>query len=223
TMTIQKHDFIEVSYTAKTPEGLIFDTTDQKIAKEHGIDRPNKKYGPLTLCVGEYQVIQGLDESFIGRKIPDEYEIVVPAEKAFGKKRADKIRLVPLRKFKEQGMNPQPGMQVYIDNQMAVVKTVSGGRAFVDFNHPLASKDIMYSVKIEKKVEDTATQLSSLIELQFGSVAKTKIANDKATIEYPQEVPAEYAKILKTQILKIIPALKDIDFTVSRKEAPKKA
>ena len=59
---IQKNDFIEIEYTGKTKdEGIIFDTTDEKLAKEQGFLQENAAYGPVIICVGQNQVISGLD------------------------------------------------------------------------------------------------------------------------------------------------------------------
>ncbi len=218
-MTIQKHDFIEVSYTAKTAEGMVFDTTDETIAKEHGIYGQQKTYGSLTLCVGEYQVVQGLDESFIGKTEDTTYTVTVEPEKAFGKKRAEKIKLVPLKKFTEQGITPQQGLQVYVDNQMAVIKTVSGGRCLVDFNHPLSGKSIIYDVAIKQKVTDEEKQLTSLITLQFPN-SSIKVDKEKnAQITLPQKLPEQYTQIIEKQIKKLIPTIQKITFLEKQQTA----
>ncbi len=222
-MTIQKHEFIEVSYTAKTQEGLVFDTTDKEIAQKEGLYDEKKTYGPLTLCVGEYQVVQGLDESFIGKEEKTSYSLTVEPQKAFGKKKADLIKLIPTSKFKQQGMQVAPGMQVYINNQMAVIKTVSGGRALVDFNHPLSGQHIEYEVKIGTKITDTQKQLDSLIQLQFPNSTTSINDSNQATITLAQEIPKEYTQIIEKQIKKLIPKLEKIDFLVTKPTTKKEA
>jgi len=44
-MSIQKGDFIRVSYTGKTDEGRVFDTTNEDVAKANNIYNEKGKYG----------------------------------------------------------------------------------------------------------------------------------------------------------------------------------
>ncbi|MBT7706870.1 peptidylprolyl isomerase, partial [archaeon] len=37
TSTIKEHDFIEVEYTGKFPDGKVFDTTDKELAQKESI------------------------------------------------------------------------------------------------------------------------------------------------------------------------------------------
>ena len=45
--------------------------------------------------------------------------------------------------FKKENITTQPGLQITVDEAVGMVKTVSGGRVIVDFNHPLSGKDIV--------------------------------------------------------------------------------
>ena len=73
---IKKQDFVEIEYTGKLKEeNIIFDTTDEKVAKEnklHGHD-----YGPIIICVGEEQLLKGIDKNIEGKEIGKEYDIDV--------------------------------------------------------------------------------------------------------------------------------------------------
>ena len=78
-MAIKKGDFIEIEYTGRLKEeGFVFDTTDEKIAKEHDLYNSKAAYGPLTICVGEHHVIHGLDEALIGKE-KGSYEFIISA------------------------------------------------------------------------------------------------------------------------------------------------
>ena len=37
-----------------------------------------------------------------------------------------------------------------LDNMTGIIKSATGGRVIVDFNHPLSSKDLAYNVKVNK-------------------------------------------------------------------------
>ena len=149
---IKEKDFIEIEYTGMTKDNLVFDTTDEKLAKKEGIAQPNAIYGPTVICIGQGQVIEGLDKQLIDKEIGKEYTVELQPEEAFGKKSAQLIQLVSTRKFKQNEIMPQPGLQVDIDGMNGIIKTVTGGRTLVDFNHPLSGKVIEYKFKIIKKI-----------------------------------------------------------------------
>ena len=98
--TVKKRDFVEIEYTGKIKEGnVIFDTTDEKVAKEnnlHGHD-----FSPAIICLGEEQVLKGIDKNLEGKDIGKEYEFDIDPEDAFGKKNAKLIQLIPTAKFRK--------------------------------------------------------------------------------------------------------------------------
>lgn len=215
---IQKGDFVEVEYTGSIKDtGDVFDTTDNTIAIEHNLDDGYKTFGPVIVCLGENMLLQGVEESLIGSE-PGEFDFDVPAEKGFGKKRGDLVQLIPTSKFKKQGINPQPGYQVNIDNSVGVIKTVTGGRTIVDFNHPLSGKDLHYSVKVNRVVTDKAEQIESLLKLKVGfqNLSVSVDENDVATIDLTaqqlkQHLPDEVTQKLKEEVLKVV-SVKDVVF-----------
>ena len=150
---IKKHDFVEIEYTGKLKEdNIIFDTTDEKTAKENNL-HSNTDYGPVIICVGEEQILKGLDKNIEGKEIGKEYNVDIKPEDAFGSKNAKLIQLIPTSKFKQQKIQPMPGMQLNIDGVVGTVKTVSGGRTLVDFNHPLAGKELLYKIPVYQTVK----------------------------------------------------------------------
>lgn len=196
-MPLKKHDFVEIEYTGKLADGTIFDTTDAKIAKEQGFQG---EYKPVIICIGEHHVLKGIDEFLVGKEL-GAYNIKLAPEQAFGKKDAQLMRMVPRSKFTEHKINPVPGLQVNMDGAVGTVKTVSGGRCVVDFNHPLAGQDVVYDVKVAKIVEDKKVQIESLLKLLLGVRApKVEIAEKKATITLPAELPKQIADPLAKKI-----------------------
>ena len=212
--TIKKHDFVEIEYTGKLKdENIIFDTTDEKVAKEnklHGHD-----YGPIIICVGGEQLLKGLDKNLEGKETGKEYDFDIKPEDAFGKKNAKLIQLIPTNKFKQQKIQPMPGMQLNIDGVVGTVKTVSGGRTLVDFNHPLAGKELSYKIKINKKITDDKEKLSGYLKLSLGTKDfEAEIINGNAKISLKKEIPKEAKERLSKKITELIPNIKKIEFTI---------
>ncbi len=213
--TVKKKDFIEIEYTGKIKEdNVIFDTTDEKIAKEnnlHGHD-----FSPAIICVGEEQVLKGIDKSLEGKDVGKEYEFDISPEDAFGKKNAKLIQLIPTAKFKQQSIQPMPGMQLNIDGMVGTVKTVSGGRTLVDFNHPLAGKELSYKVRINKKITDDKEKLSGYIKLALGTKDfEVTVENGNAKITLKNEVPKEIQEELTEKITELIHEIKKAEFAVN--------
>lgn len=218
---VQKKDFVEIEYTGVIKENeVVFDTTDENKAKEADIHDPRTVYGPVVIVVGENHVLQGLDDELAGKETGQEYEVNIPAEKAFGKKDASMLKLIPMKAFRNQQVRPVPGLQVNFDGVPGTVKTVTGGRVIVDFNHPLSGKEVVYKVKINRKVEDVNEKLSSLLELMLNIDKKDmQISIDennkaKVTINKPAgAINEEAKKKIKDKVLGLI-ELEDLEITL---------
>jgi len=217
--TIKKGDFIEIEYTGKVKNtGLIFDLTDEKLAKEKGIFNPHINYGPTVICVGQKDVINGLDEQLENKESGKQYAIELGPEEAFGKKNTKLIKTFSLTKFREQKINPVPGMQVNMDGILGTVRAVTGGRTIVDFNHPLAGKEIVYEVKINNIITNTSERLRGFLRLHLSmKEPEVEIKENVAKVKVKEELPKEFEKELVKKIVEIITPLKDVKFILENK------
>ncbi len=188
-MPIKEHDFIELEYTGRLADNTVFDTTSGQPAQEPGTGEPQAAAEPLVICVGERQVVPGLDQALAGKELNASYTVTLKPEQAFGRKDAKKIRLVPSQTFREQRIMPHPGLQVEIDNHPATVLSVSGGRVLVDFNHPLAGKEVLYEFKAKRLVTDKAEQIRSYLRAAVPFPADVQATDGKARILLPHELP----------------------------------
>jgi len=212
-----KGDFVEVEYTGTVKgENFVFDTTDMAVAKANDLFSPKMEYGPVIVCLGEGQLLEGLEEELIGKETGKDLTIDLSPEKAFGKKDAKLIRMIPYGVFKKQNIEPQPGMQVKVDDVMGTIKTAAGGRCLVDFNHPLSGRDIVYKVKINRIVTDDAQKIKSFLRLSLNLKADVEVKEGTAGIKVKKEVPKELADVIEEQIKKIIPSVKSINFVVEK-------
>ncbi|RMF54493.1 peptidylprolyl isomerase [Candidatus Woesearchaeota archaeon] len=210
---LKKGDFVEIEYTGWDKDsGEAFDTTDKEFAKKENLYNENMKYGPVIVCVGESHVIKGLDKHLEGKETGSKFEVVLKPEEAFGKKDPKLLRLVPRSAFAKENINPVPGLQVNVDGMMGMVRTVSGGRILIDFNHPLASREIKYEVKVNKIVDNVAEKIKGLIDVKLNAKADVKEANGNATISLESELPEVIQKKIEEDIKKLIPEVKSVKF-----------
>jgi len=182
-------DFVKINYTARIKDQDVFDTTRREVAEEEGILDEQRVYKPMTVVVGQGQVIEGLDEALEDMEVGEEKELEIPKDKAYGERDTSKINLVPRRIFKQEGVDPVPGMPVEIDGKQGKVQTVSGGRVRVDFNHELAGKDLVFDVKVEEKAKDKEEKAEYLVEKSFNRLEGfgVDVTKDTITVTIPPE------------------------------------
>ncbi|MEM0465263.1 MAG: FKBP-type peptidyl-prolyl cis-trans isomerase [Candidatus Pacearchaeota archaeon] len=161
--TVKKNDFIEIEFTGYS-NGEPFDTTDKEIAKKMGIDVDVK---PIIISVGNEMLLKGFDEDLIGKEINKFYKIKLPPEKAFGRRDPNNIKVISLKVFNDKKINPYPGLTLQIDNYIAKVISVSGGRVNVDFNNPLAGKEVEYHYIIKRKINENTEKINALMDFFF--------------------------------------------------------
>jgi FKBP-type peptidyl-prolyl cis-trans isomerase 2 len=226
TETVKKGDFVEIDYTGTLKElKIVFDTSIEAVAKKEGIFDSKMTYAPVSICVGEGQILPGLDSGLEGLEIGKEHEVVLTPERAFGKKDGKLMKLVPTSVFRREKINPVPGLQINIDGAIGTIKTVSGGRTVVDFNHPFSGKEVVYTVNLKRKITENKEKVLALLELalnQKKEAIEIEINNGEAKINLKKEFPEELIKILKDRITKKIPEIKSVEFKMPEKPAAKK-
>jgi len=211
---IKNNDFIEIDYTGKFADDKeVFDTTKEDVAKANDLYDPDSKakFKSMIVCVGQGQVIQGLDTALVDKKVSDEFTVEIKPEEGFGKKDAKLIQLVSANEFKKQNVQPMVGLSVNIDDSMGIIRSVSGGRVIIDFNHPFASKDLIYEVKILRKIEDKTEQIKIMTKSFFNIESEVKIDNNKAEVKLkiPTNIPKEsfndeIKKVISDKIKEIV-------------------
>mgnify|MGYP001189829342 CR=1 FL=1 len=208
-MVTKAGEVVEIKFVGKLEDGMIFDLNDKEVAAKEGLK--GHFHSKTIICLGQGDVVAGLDESLVGKEVGKKLEVSVEAEKGFGKRNADLFHMIPLSKFKDHKINPMPGLQVNIDDNMGVVKSVSGGRVLVDFNHPLAGKTLKYEVTIVRVVEDLAEKIQGFLELMF-HLHDAKVEAKEGNVVVKHEVPKEFAEMLEGKLKERYPELKSLKF-----------
>ena len=166
-MTLNKKDFIEIEFTGRVKGGEIFDSTIKEDLEKihHGHDH-NVEPKPFIFCLGEYMFLDALDNFLIGKDIGT-YEVELNPEQAFGKRNSSLIQMIPMKIFREQRINPVPGIMFNFDGKIGKILAVSGGRVMVDFNNPLAGKTVIYLINIKRKVTDINEKIKAVNAFLF--------------------------------------------------------
>lgn len=162
----KKLDFIELEFTAKNlSNNEVFDSNVLEHAKK--INPNIKEVRPLIICIGQGMVVPGFDAFLEDKEIGKKYVLKLEPEKAFGKRKSELIRLIPMAAFKNQSVVPRPGMTFAIDDSLVKIVSVSGGRVMVDFNNPVAGKDVEYDFVVKRIVTDAKEKIDALQDFFF--------------------------------------------------------
>ena len=178
-MKLKKKDFIEIEFTGRVKDGDIFDSNIKKDLEKSNLNFEPK---PFIFSLGEGMFLKGVEDFLIDKEIGS-YELDLTSENAFGKRDPKLIQLMPMKIFREQNLNPVKGVMFNFDGRIAKVLSVSGGRIMVDFNNPVAGKDVNYKIKVIRKVDDINEKVKAFIEFLFKRDLKFEIKDKKIIIK----------------------------------------
>lgn len=137
-VTVKNGDTIRIHYTGSLEDGAVFDSSEEG--------------RPLEFTVGEGEVIPGLEEGVVGMAEGETKTIVVPPEKAYGPRSAEKLFQLD-RKRVPGGFSLEVGQQMQMFRAdgmpiMVTVSAVSESGYTMDCNHPLAGKTLIFETTI---------------------------------------------------------------------------
>lgn len=211
---VKRNDFIELKYTGYI-NGEPFDSNIEEDLRK--IDKEGKTKRTI-VCVGEKMVVVGLDKAIEGKEIGKEYKIFLKPNEAFGERRRELVRIIPLSVFSEKKLNPRQGGVYVFDDAVARVIAISGGRITTDFNNPLSGKEIEYKFTIEKKVEDVKEKAEALFEFFWKFVPKFEVG-DKIIVKGKKELKM-FTDAVSDKFKKLIG--KEIEFVEEKEEKGEK-
>ena len=208
-MTLKKKDFIEIEFTAKTDDGKVFDSNvKEELEKLHaGHDHPVDAK-PFVFSLSQGMFLLGVEDFLIGKEI-GKYHIRLTPEKAFGPRRVELVQRMPIKLFAENNLNPVPGIMFNFDGRIGKVLAVTGGRVMVDFNNPIAGKNVEYDVKILRKVDNLEEKVKALIDFLFRQDLKFEIKDKKLIIEVEKSMKS-FVDMFKDKFKEIL----DLDLEV---------
>ncbi len=211
---LNKNDFIEVEFTGKVKDGEIFDSNIKEDIEKSGL-KANAK--PFIFCLGQGMFLEAVDNFLIGKEINKQYNLDLKAEEAFGKRNNEMIQLIPMSIFKQHKLNPFPGAMFNFDGKLAKILSVSGGRVRVDFNHPLAGKDVGYKLKVLRKIEDLNEKIDAMNEFLFRKKFDFEIKDKKLIMKVDKPL-AKFVELFKEKYKDIF----DLDLEVNEIESASK-
>lgn len=128
---------VTLQFALELPDGNVIDS--------------NFEGAPATFRMGDGTLLEGFEAALLGLGAGDEEQFRIPAARAFGPWREENVQQFARHRF--TGMSLEPGAVVsFADASGAelpgVVQGVEGDTVVVDFNHPLAGRDLVFRVRI---------------------------------------------------------------------------
>lgn len=111
----------------------------------------NFEADPATFVVGDGQLLEGFEKTLLGMQAGDEAVIDISPEQGFGMSNPNNIQRIPRDQFGD--MELEPGLVVSFADAgngelPGVISDFDEKMVSVDFNHPLAGKQLKFDVKI---------------------------------------------------------------------------
>lgn len=153
-MAIEKNQIVSIEYEVSDGEKVV----DSNVG---GM--------PLVFMFGKGQIIPGLENAIANMSIGEKAEVLVKAEDAYGEYEAEAKQEVPKDQF--AGIDLEIGMALYGQGEdggtvQVIVKEIGDENVIIDFNHPLAGKDLSFIVSVNNIREASAEEAMSGIPVE---------------------------------------------------------
>ena len=127
----------------------------------------NKGAEPLEFIIGKGQIIPGLENALVGMAQGESGDIMVSAADAYGEINQEAVQTLPIEQF--AGIDLVEGMQLFGQGEggqqvQVTVTSFDDKEVNIDFNHPLAGKQLTFDVTI------LALRLPTPEEVEHGHV-----------------------------------------------------
>jgi FKBP-type peptidyl-prolyl cis-trans isomerase 2 len=171
-MPINENDWIKIDYTGRLKENSkLFDTTMEDVARKEHVFDEKRGYSPLLCRAGDEKfLIPGLARQLVGLELEATHTIEVPVKDAYGERDTSKIEMVPTKKLRKANIDPRVGNRVQLAGKTGTIIWAGGGRTRVDYNHPLAGKDLVFEVTIKEQITDDDQVLKEIISRRLPGV-----------------------------------------------------
>lgn len=147
-MEISNNKVVSIHYKGTLSDGTVFDSSEGR--------------EPLQFVFGSGMIIPGLEEGIAGLKVGDKKTVEIGFEKAYGPVREDAKQEVPKAQL-PQDVELKVGMQLAAQGPHGVlpvtVSEIKEETVLMDFNHPLAGKDLIFEVEVVEVREATKEDL----------------------------------------------------------------
>ena len=125
-------DVVEIHYVGKLKDDTVFDKSEGR--------------EPLKFTIGSRNIIKGMSDAVVGMSVGQKKTVTIPSMEAYGPYNDKLVFSIPTNKLPpgvksgDRLTNPQ--------GSTVLVKEIKEGQAFLDANHFLAGKDLVFDISL---------------------------------------------------------------------------
>jgi FKBP-type peptidyl-prolyl cis-trans isomerase 2 len=131
---IESGKTVALQYTLKLEDGSVVQS--------------NKESEPLKYVQGESQILPALERELEGMEVNDEKVVNLSAEDAYGDVNPDAFKEVPTEQIPEGARRVGAQLSAQGFNGTIRVAEIKNETVVLDFNHPLAGKDLTFDLRV---------------------------------------------------------------------------
>ena len=136
--TVTENSIVTVHYVGTLNDGTVFDSSRERNT-------------PFAFTTGTGQVVPGFNDAVIGMAVGETKTSTLTAETAYGPTNDNAYQVVPQSAF-EEGFEFEKGKPVSGAQNgqqfQAVIEGTTDNHVVLNFNHPLAGKDLTFEIEI---------------------------------------------------------------------------
>lgn len=148
-MKIAENKVVKLNYKGTLLSGEVFDSSEGR--------------EPLEFIFGVGMIIPGLEDGIKGLKVGDKKKVNIKSDKAYGPRMDEAVQEVPKEHFPAD-IPLKVGMQLAAQGPHGVIPVViadiKANTVMVDFNHPLAGKDLVFEIEVVGVRDASAEELA---------------------------------------------------------------
>jgi peptidylprolyl isomerase len=162
-------DKVTVHYTGALEDGSVFDSSEGVAEQQHdhecccssgkkssadecGDGCDSHATGPMEFVIGAGQLIPKFEAAVIGLEPGQTVTVKIPADDAYGQRAEEMVAVIERSEIPAE-INPEPGhqMEVILEDGSplpVLVTDVTDTTITLDGNHPLAGRDLTFSIRL---------------------------------------------------------------------------
>jgi FKBP-type peptidyl-prolyl cis-trans isomerase SlyD len=135
----------------KIQDGVVVSLTYTLTVDGEEVDRAEAD-DPLEYLHGAENIVPGLEEALMGKKVGDKINVTLKPDDAYGDYDEEDVEVVERDEIPDADKLRQ-GMMIEAEDEygeltLGVVREITDGTIVLDFNHPLAGKTLTYKVEV---------------------------------------------------------------------------
>ncbi|EAI4317501.1 peptidylprolyl isomerase [Campylobacter coli] len=137
-MAIEKNSVVSIFYELKD-------------ANTNEVLESNLYAQPISFILGKGQILEALEEEVMKLDCPSNADVVIKKDKGLGEYDENAVQVLPKEQF--AGIDLKIGMELFGEGEngetvRVTVKEIGENDVTIDYNHPYAGRDLLFSLNI---------------------------------------------------------------------------